>query len=792
MIGSLLLWFPRISLAATATTAWQHGRFHVDVPEVVRQSDIILSKPNLTGIQSMPLGNGVLGSAVWSANGFTAQLNRVDTFPDRKSPGQVIIPGLAKLTGAPDYKGKVDLYDAMFEEAGGGMTASTYILYNKDELVVDVTGADPNSTQTAQIRLWSGRSPQPTAQGSIAALAETWVDNTGNGASGQTFGSLAAITAGARNVTASVVNPLTVQVSFHPNADGSFRIVVAAPRWTGGNALATAQHLFGFDAFINTNLLRLLHLVWWHSYWGKTGLIEMTSSDGQAQYLQNLRDIDLYTVAAYSGGALPGSHAGVADLFAWNQDTERWFPAGYWQWNLRMQVAANLGAGNFASNAPYFNLYSSNLNNIEAWTRQQIGGNGSDVCVPETMRFNGNGYYLPPRDVVNASCDGNIAATFNARTLSTGAEVSLWAWQQYLYTGDLHFLSTNYPLMAASARFLLDYAKLGSDGKLHTSPSNAHETQWDVKDPITDIAAMQALFPAVIQAASLLRRDAALVAALKQAIPEILPLPRTDTATQTQLLTPADDAGGQDMLGLSYAPAATRHNTENLGLEAVWPYNLIGDNSGPLTQLAVRTFTHRSNVVRNDWSNDPIQAARLGLASDVQSTLVRLPERYQIFPDGMGSVFASTTDQTPYGEMVGVIATALQDALVQDTDGLLRIAPAWPIGWNGSGVVSIPGNSKVDVQVEDGKLSTVVLESGRNGQITLRNPWSGQNVEVVDVFGRPVVTPTSAGQFTIPVLAGRAYVIELVASPTTALPFAPVTGQPATTPRTLGSRMIGI
>jgi protein-tyrosine-phosphatase len=785
--------FPHVAWAASQTTAWKNGKFNVDVANVVRQSNIVLSTPNMTGIESMPLGNGRLGSAVWSASGLTAQLNRVDTFPTRKSPGQVVIPGLAKLTGSSDYKGSVDLYDAMMRESGGGMSASIYILQNKDELVIDVTGADPTSTQTAQVKLWSGRSPTAAANGPIATLAETWVDNSGNGASGQTFGSLAAITAGGRNVKASVVDPLTIQVSFNPNPDGTFRIIVAAPSWRGGNAQATAASLIGLDAIAPPTILQNKHLNWWHRYWGRVGLIKMTSDDGNAQYIENLRDIDLYTVAAYSGGELPGSHAGVADLFAWNQDTERWFPAGYWHWNLRMQVAANLGAGNAALNAPYFNLYSGNLSNIEAWTKQQIGGDGTDICIPETMRFNGNGYYLPPRDVSNASCDANIAASYNARTLSTGAEVGLWIWQQYLYTGDRNFLSTNYPTMAAAARFLLNYAKQGSDGKLHTSPSNAHETQWDVADPTTDIAAMQALFPVVIQAATLLRRDPALVATLKSAQSELLPFPRTDIATQTQLLSPGDDAQGQDMIALSYEPTAKRHNTENLGLEPVWPYNLIGDNQGTLTQLAQRTFTNRSYVVQNDWSNDPIQAARLDLSSDFQSTVAGLPQKYQVYPSGMGSVFGNTSsDPSPYGEMVGVIATATQEALVQDYDGLLRIAPAWPSGWDGSGTVYIQGNSKVDVQVESGKLVTAVIEVGSSGNINVRNPWSGQAVQVVDEHGIRIVPPTTANQFTIPVIFGHSYLIEPVSNPTTSLPFAQVTDQPANVAKSLGSRKIGL
>src|SRR5258707_1981811 len=133
--------------------------------------------------------------------------------------------------------------------------------------------------------------------------------------------------------------------------------------------------------------------------------------------------------------------------------------------------------------------------------------------------------------------------------------------------------------MADSARYLLLKATVGGDGMRHTNPSNAHETQWNVQDPTTDIAAMKALFPIVISAAQTLNTDSALVTQLQGAIPQVLDYARTDTATRTQLLHASDDAAGNDMIGMSYQPTATVHNGENIGLEPVYPYNLIGLNS---------------------------------------------------------------------------------------------------------------------------------------------------------------------------------------------------------------------
>src|SRR5581483_6015737 len=137
------------------------------------------------------LGNGTLGAAVWAANGLTAQLNRADTLPARKSPGWVQIPGLSQITSASDFHGVLDPYDGVLTETGGGMTATIYTRADKDEFVVDVTGADPSSTQTATVNLWSGRTPAAAASGKIATLSETWVDSNATTGSGRTFGSLA-------------------------------------------------------------------------------------------------------------------------------------------------------------------------------------------------------------------------------------------------------------------------------------------------------------------------------------------------------------------------------------------------------------------------------------------------------------------------------------------------------------------------------------------------------------------------------------------------------------------------
>src|SRR4051812_21213736 len=323
--------------AQAATPARADGGFKVDKSNLLRRSNIMVGRAPTLPQQCMDLGNWTLRHAAWAATGFTAQLNRADTLPNHRSAGQLVIPGLAAMTSAPDYKGTVDLYDATYRQSGGGMTATTYVRANKDELVVDVTGADPASTQSATIDLQAGRNATAAASGAIATLSETWVDDasyngpnrSGGGGSGKTFGSLAALTAGARNVAASSPAARTIRVTFTPNADGSFRIVVGAPKWTGGDAAAAAASLLGDDATATAGSLAQAHLSWWHDYWARAGLVKLSSSDGVADYMENIRTVYLYTAASSERGEYPSSQAGVNDLFNFTRDNQQWGGGDY-------------------------------------------------------------------------------------------------------------------------------------------------------------------------------------------------------------------------------------------------------------------------------------------------------------------------------------------------------------------------------------------------------------------------------------------------------------------------------
>ncbi|WP_327287822.1 hypothetical protein [Streptomyces sp. NBC_01198] len=174
-------------------------------------------------------------------------------------------------------------------------------------------------------------------------------------------------------------------MAFNPNSDGSYRVVVASPSWTGGNANSTASTLIGSDTTASRASLLATQSAWWHNFWAGSGLIEASSSDGTAQYMENLNTLyEYFEAGLMHSGQYPGSQAGLADLYNFNQDHQAWYPAGYWLWNLRGQIQANLDAGNFAQNVPIFDMYLNDLPAIESWTSASMNGKPG-ACVPETQ-----------------------------------------------------------------------------------------------------------------------------------------------------------------------------------------------------------------------------------------------------------------------------------------------------------------------------------------------------------------------------------------------------------------------
>ena len=130
---------------------------------------------------------------------------------------------------------------------------------------------------------------------------------------------------------------------------------------------------------------------------------------------------------------------------------------------------------------------------------------------------------------------------------------------------------------------------------------------------------------------------------------------------------------------------------------------------------------------------------------------------------------------------------------MQDHDGLIRIAPAWPKDWNADATVHIQHRGKIDLQIRDGVPSTVVIEAGADGRIAVRNPWPGKTVEIIGSgSGKRVAEASGQDLLRFNAKADNAYLIQRVDQPSANLPYAAIDGNAASEPKTLGVRHIGM
>ena len=777
MISTLLVGAGQQAVAAE-TSAWSGGSMSFDTAAVVSRSDIVLGQANDARFESLPLGNGRLGVAAWSpAEGPTLQVNRSNLLGRPSVPegdtsipslGELVIPSLSTVTTSSNFAGRLDLYDGVFRTTGAGVTVETRVLADRDVVVVDVSGVAPSSQQTVEMRLWEPRTASVTTSGGIAVMSQTWFDNTAKASTGF----LNALTAKGRHVTASAPDSRTIRVTFQPETDGTFRVVLGAPEYGGGDVAAAASAAVGTAVTDSNAVLRAAHDTYWHDVWSRAGTFKMSSANGEAEYLENLRQLALYTAAAGDRGDYPMSHGGVANLFTFNRDKTDWDSRFWWHWNLRQQVDFNRSAGVPELNEAYLRLYRDFIDEMVADTSRNTGGKRG-ACVQETMSYGGGGGCNPSQ---------TTDLGYQTHLYSTGSEVGLNIWKQYKFTGDLSVLTENYPVIKQAALFLIDQSTVGADGKRHLEVAYGRETHWDTRDPASDLAGMKAFLPVAAQVADLLGVDAALAAEFRAAAAQV-----PDFTVNT--------VNGKEVIAPNAKPVESK-NLENVELEPIWPYDVISDNDGVWTERARNTFAARPYPQYLDWSSDAIHAARLGLANEVRTITLVNTAKFQSYINGYAFLsrdyVAGSETKSAYYEWNGYLGVALHEALVQYHDGLLRIAPAWPSAWDADAELSVEGGHRVGVQVRAGVPATVGIRAGSSGDVRIRNPWSGQQVRVVTSTGTVVVPPTTAAELTAPVTSGTTYLLERTAKPTSSLPFEAVSGTRATTAKAYGTRTIGL
>ena len=772
---------------AELVSAHEFSLLKVDHRAIVSRGDLIYDSPAKKSIEGQPIGNGKMGTLVWTTpSAIHFQINRNDVLAvNSDHTGTQFGPtdycgACAKIVldvgGKPfaASKSRLSLYDAEATIAGEAVSVRCFVNATSDVLALEI---DDRRDQPQLVRLnvsmWRG---PKVVQGSHVARYK-FVASNGTATVVQRFrdkdyhSASAVASRFAGEGTQVAVAGDRGRTILAPAKRGRRTVLISsAASWKpGADVGETAVALLdgvGKDTYTD---LRREHTKWWHDFWPRT-FVHLTSDDGAAEFMHRMRYLHLYYMASSSRGALPPKWNG--SLFVTEGDDRRW-GSQFWVWTTEMLYFPLLAVDAIDLTESYFDMYVRQLPSCEIAARQRWNSQGA--FFPETTAFDGptvlpNDVAAEFQDVLlgrkkhtemsehaRALCqfDSHLRATTNPRegryswishVASSGSELALQAWWRYRYTGDIAWLRSHaYPLLRGTVEFYRHLVKKGEDGRYHLSGTNAHEDFWGVRDSIMDLAAIRGTVPLAIRAAEILDVDTQLRSHWKELLKSLTPYPM-GSDPQSKALTGgvlADDVWAAGHL----VDIDGQHNPEDVWLNPVFPFEnwTLETRQATLDKIVHKTLDlapRHASVLNGDKLNTairtPIAVARAGRGHELPNVLASYYKAFSPLPNGM-SMFEGPNAQSI--EHLGLIVTTLQDGLLQNISPrpgepeIINVFPAWPKKWGAAFRLLARGGFLVTSVVHSGEVEFVEIESRRGEKCRLRNPWKGSCL-LTDVGGR--------------------------------------------------------
>ncbi|MBN8456932.1 MAG: hypothetical protein J0M04_03735 [Verrucomicrobia bacterium] len=788
------------------------GDLRFDRAAWLARNSLVYQSPPFRKTEAIPLGSGRVGAAMWidPLGGLTAQINRPEGVPALSGLGKIEIPQLAGMTAAQDYQGVLSLRDGIFTQTGDGFIVTSFFRWGGEELVIDVRGADPETPVTVRLTTFPGGAghggaaepitPYYALAGNPPANETTGADCVaiaGGDATGASYPGFRAtqffaVRAVGREVVAAADGNGS-RVTFKPNADGSYRLVIPVKLWTGSpvnTATLKSEALAAVTAVPSLSGDALATLMGAQSAafganWNDTAMIRLTSADGSGRYIEQMLALDTYLRISAALTPLPAVGGGETRLFCWNP--VGLFNRNHWYQNLRPINHANIASGLWRGNQGTWDWLNGWLPALKQHVQDTFPGYegaGYPEYVDGQPGSAGSFLISQTWGTMNIAPPGT--RWYTSRMMSTTLEMVGAILTEYDFRRDEAFLDTYWPLVREGMLFhrsLLTGGGLGGDGLYHYLGVNSRENNWDDDDDTPDVAGIRYLLPVVLDLAQR-RGDSQLVDKLDDLVGK---LPEVPTTTRTH------PASGQSVGAIAFS-AATRssgHNAENPDLDAIWPANHISDASDPAwVTLANNTLDTRVYREVYDWHPTVVQAARMGRRDIYREALLAGISRFMIYPQGLTSYSGGAADvQT---EFTAVQTLGAHEALVQNHDGLLRLANAWPADWEAVAWLPCEGGHRVAVEVVAGVLQAASVSLGSaNPAMRIRNPWPGEVFRVRDLSANAVLYQNNGATATVAAVAGHRLLIERASAPHASLTFSPPGDFPNNGPRKLGSRTLG-
>jgi hypothetical protein len=387
---------------------------------LVSRSDLHYDAPAPRSEEGLPLGNGRMGTLVWtSPQALRFQINRADIYPmssrstsffERHGDycgGAAFVDvdlGDDVFTG-PAFAQHLAVYDGAMEVRGAGVTARLLAWHEQDVIALEVDDrrtrpqpihvnlrmlrvAQPyvgdEMEQMVKDRVVTVRTLQHTAASRLQAAGET-IALTQEFKEADHFNA-SAVTARVLGRAARPRFPHESEVRLAiPAARGKIVILLASAASFDPkeDVFAAASRALDAAAARGAAALARDNRDWWHAFWEK-GHVDLGSADGSAEYVEENYHYFLYLMASSSRGKFPTKFNGMlwntgGDVRAWG--SQHWFA------NLSCYYEALPATNRLELMDPMFEMYGGAREAYAAAARQQWGSQG--LFVPETTFFDG-------------------------------------------------------------------------------------------------------------------------------------------------------------------------------------------------------------------------------------------------------------------------------------------------------------------------------------------------------------------------------------------------------------------
>jgi glycosyl hydrolase family 95 len=406
-----------------ACSCFAGAMVNVDYRALVSRADLDYDKPARRSEEGHPIGNGRMGSLVWTTpSALHFQINRVDvfaedsytvSFPKQDSDyasdcGYVdinVVSAGEDVFSGDKFNQHLSVYDAMDRVSGSGLTARVIASPQSDVMAVeiddqrerpepinvdlrmlryaiqDITGKNYELAKNHTVEI---RTAEHVAASKLGLLDEQ-IALTQKFTEGEHY-SASAIVIGAvgRAAKARYLNESTAQLSIAPGK-GQVTILIGSAASLNSSDDVTSTARSAVDAAVKAGFDELSKQArsWWHDFWSR-GFVHMHSADGQADFVEANYTYFLYLMGSSSRGSYPPRFGGM--LWYTNGDMRRW-GSQYWWSNTSAYYANLMPANRLALMDPMFSMYSNMLDACALAAKQQWGSAG--VWIPEITFFNG-------------------------------------------------------------------------------------------------------------------------------------------------------------------------------------------------------------------------------------------------------------------------------------------------------------------------------------------------------------------------------------------------------------------